>query len=181
MTHLKPGGQAFVVVPDGLLNQQAMLDYLKDECLVRCVVVLPSRTFYSTPKKTYILGIERKQEPSEVQNEPIFTYLVPEIGESRDTRRTPIDANDLKSMELAFRQFSADRYNYSAKGDPRCKLIDWDQFSKLTNWLVDRGWSHEEKVELGVAEEVYEVDAETLRDLVSEARESLDALLQELS
>lgn len=181
VSHLKPGGQAFVVVPDGLLNQEAMLAYIKEECYVRCVVALPSRTFYSTPKKTYILGIEKKHSVATEQTDPVFTYLISEIGESRDTRRVPIEANDMSTMEVAFRQFAADRAHFSAKEDPRCKLVPWDAFNKLGNWLVDRQWTREEKVELGVAEEVYEVDAETLRDLVTEARESLDALLEELA
>jgi type I restriction enzyme M protein len=178
--HLKPGGDAFVIVPDGLLNQHAMLAYLKEHCFIRCIVSLPSRTFYSTPKKTYILGIERKPDVATVQSDPVFTYLVSEIGESRDTRRVPIEANDLTTMEISFRQFSADRVNFSADSDPRCKLIDWSDFDELSNWLVDRRWTRDEKVDLGVAEELYEVDEETLRDLVGEAHTALYALLEEL-
>ena len=60
INHLKDNGEAFVVVPDGLLNQSPILEYIKAECDVLAVVALPSRTFYSTPKKTYIVGLRKK-------------------------------------------------------------------------------------------------------------------------
>ncbi|MBM7415831.1 MULTISPECIES: class I SAM-dependent DNA methyltransferase [Nocardiaceae] len=178
ISHLKPGGESFVVVPDGLLNQTSMLAYIKSECDVLCVVALPSRTFYSTPKKTYILGLRKKRDYT-VQSHGVFTYLVSEIGESRDTRRVPIDANDLLSMYGAFRFFRVEPKEYSSS-DPRFKLIEWAQFDEDTNWLVDRRWSHEEKVALGIVEEIFEVDAETFRSLVGAAKEALGTLLEEI-
>lgn len=179
INHLKPSGQSFVIVPDGLLNQGSILDYIKSECDVLSVVALPSRTFYSTPKKTYILGI-RKKDSARVQADPVFTYLVSEIGESRDTRRVAIQANDLTTMEQEFRYFNSSPNSYISS-DPRCKIIAWKDFDQLRNWLVDRNWSHEEKVALGIVEEVFEVDAETFRDLVGDAKAALDQLYKELA
>ncbi|WP_165906260.1 N-6 DNA methylase [Streptomyces sp. Z26] len=176
--HLKPGGQAFVVVPDGLLNQEPILAYITEECEVLCVAALPSRTFYSTPKKTYILGLKKKTSPGE-QKSPIFTYIVSEIGESRDTRRVAIEANDLHSMVREFAYFKAAPASYSPS-DPRCKIIDWSNFDGLSNWLVDRSWTHEEKVDLGVVEEIFEVDQDAFRALIGDARTALDDLLKEL-
>lgn len=177
--HLKAQGEAFVVVPDGLLNQSAMLEYIKSECVVLSVVALPSRTFYSTPKKTYILGLRRKADSGTPQTTPVFTYLVSEVGESRDMRRIRIDANDLTTMEEAFTFFRAAPERY-APTDPRCKIIEWAQFAELSNWLVDRVWSRGEKVTLGVVEETYEVDPAEFRSLVEEANEALAELLKEL-
>lgn len=177
--HLKPGGEAFVVVPDGLLNQAAILDYIKRDCEVLLIAALPSRTFYSTPKKTYVLGI-RKKAAVAVQPNPVLTYLVSEIGESRDTRRVPIQANDLDSLEQEFGFFRASPARYKST-DPRCKILQWKDFDGLRNWLVDRSWSHEEKVELGIVEEVFEVDPESFRALVADARAALDRLLAELA
>ncbi|MFE1728697.1 class I SAM-dependent DNA methyltransferase [Streptomyces bacillaris] len=176
--HLKPGGQAFVVVPDGLLNQEPILAYIKEECEVLCVAALPSRTFYSTPKKTYILGLKKKTAPRE-QKAPVFTYLVSEIGESRDTRRVAIEANDLHTMAREFAYFKAAPTGYNSS-DPRCKTIDWSKFDRLSNWLVDRSWTHEEKVDLGVVEEIFEVDQDAFRALIGDARTALDDLLKEL-
>ncbi len=176
--HLKPGGQAFVIVPDGLMNQASILKYIKAECLVRCVVALPSRTFYSTPKKTYILGLEKKHSPAHQQSEAIFTYLVSEIGESRDTRRVPIALNDLVEMEVLFAYFDANWGRFSTT-DRRCKILDWPTFSQLGNWLVDRQWTVNEKIALGIVDEAFEVDPDTFKSLVEDARGALDRLLRE--
>lgn len=179
VSHLKPGGQTLVVVPDGLLNQEPVLDYIKDSCFVRAVVALPSRTFYSTPKKTYILALEKKSSAGQVQTDRVFTYLVSEIGESRDSRRVPIDQNDLVAMQVAYSYFNTNRAGYTS-ADARCKVVDWDEFAPLTNWLVDRSWTHEEKVDLGVAEEAFEVDPESLAKLAQDAQAALADLVKEL-
>lgn len=173
--HLKPGGSALIVVPDGLLNQSAMIDYIKSTCQVLAIVALPSRTFYSTPKKTYILAIRRKMEGEGPQTLPVLTYLVSEIGESRDTRRVRINNNDLTTMELAYGYFRAAPDKF-VPTDPRCKILPWAQFNGLRTWLVDRLWTHEEKVELGIAEEVFEVDGETMEKMIDEATTALKAL-----
>jgi type I restriction enzyme M protein len=179
LNHLKPGGEAFVVVPDGLMNQEAMLASIKNECDVLSIVALPSRTFYSTPKKTYILGLRKKPEDRN-QSDPVFTYLVSEIGESRDTRRVPIDANDLTTMEQEFRFFRSSPDSY-ASNDARCKILPWAEFDEMRNWLVDRNWTHEEKVALGIVEENFEVDPDAFRDLVGDAKAALEGLLAELA
>jgi type I restriction enzyme M protein len=178
--HLKPGGEAFVIVPDGLMNQDSILGFVKQQCAVLAIVALPSRTFYSTPKKTYVLGL-RKKSPDDAQPlPPVFTYLVSEIGESRDTRRVQIPANDLTSMIEQFRVYRGAPELFRS-ADPRCKVVPWDQFDRLRNWLVDRTWSHQEKVALAIVEENFEVDAASFRDLVSDAKAALESLLAELS
>ena len=173
--HLKPGGEALIVAPDGLLNQAPMLDHIKATCDVLAIAALPSRTFYSTPKKTYILALRKKRDESKVQADPVFTYLVSEIGESRDTRRVPIADNDLEGMELAYGYFRSAPSKF-APTDPRCKVLKWDEFDTLRTWLVDRIWTHEEKVALGIAEEVFEVDGATMSKLIDEAASALQAL-----
>src|SRR5699024_2962788 len=104
--NLKPGGQALVIVPDGLLNQKSMLKYIKNQCIVQGIVSLPVRTFYATPKKTYILILEKKHD-NHMQNEPVFLYLASEIGETRDTKRFPIEENDLEEAVKLFNLFKA--------------------------------------------------------------------------
>ncbi|MGC3995168.1 MAG: N-6 DNA methylase [Propionicimonas sp.] len=181
VNHLKPKvGQAFVVVPDGLLNQAPILRFVEEKAMVRAIVALPSRTFYSTPKKTFILAVDAKPEPGVTQTEPVFTYLVSEIGESRDTRRIPINDNDLPTMREQFGYFSTNRAGYTSS-DPRCKIVAFDDLRGKGNWLIDRNWSAEEKVSLGIVEEAIEVDADTLKKLIDEARQSLEDLLGELA
>lgn len=65
INHLKPSGESFAIVPDGLLNQSAMLEYIKAQCDVLAVVALPSRTFYSTPKKNVHPRAPQEGEPNQ--------------------------------------------------------------------------------------------------------------------
>ncbi|MGH7296220.1 MAG: HsdM family class I SAM-dependent methyltransferase [Polyangiaceae bacterium] len=180
LNHLKLSGEAYVIVPDGLLNQSAMIDYIKERCLILAVVSLPSRTFYSTPKKTYVLALRRKPHDGQTQTEPVFTYFVSEIGESRDSRRVPIPTNHMLSMEREFAYFRTAPTRYKSS-DPRCKISSWAEFDTLKNWLVDRNWSMQEKVALGIVEESEEVDGEAFRKLVRDAKDALDQLYKELS
>ena len=74
--HLKPDGQALVIVPDGILNQISVLTWLQEHCVIQGIVSLPPRTFFSTPKQTYILSLRRKRSDEGVQLTPVFVYLV---------------------------------------------------------------------------------------------------------
>jgi len=155
--HLKNLGQALIVVPDGLLNQTPMLNHLKTHCFVEGVVSLPIRTFYATPKKTYILALIRKSDISEEQVHPVFTYLVSEIGETKDANRwTTEQKNDLIEMAAMFKQFKSNPEFFKSTVD-RCKIVPYATFSQETNWMVDRWWSREERVAMGVDEEISEI------------------------
>jgi len=176
VNNLKPGGEALVVVPDGLLHQRSMLDYLISKCFIRAVIALPSRTFYSTPKKTYILIFNRKDEDSPEQRDPVFAYFVSEMGESRDARRVPIAQNDLKDAVPLFKQFSAATDSFKTDS-PRCKIIPFDTFKSSRNWLVDRSWSKVERSALGMEEDQTEVDEEGFVELVKDAHEQIQNFL----
>lgn len=178
VNNLKPGGEALVIVPDGLLNQSSILDYLIEKCFIRAVVALPTRSFYSTVKKTYILVLNRKETVSDMQSDPIFTYLVSEIGESRDVRRVFIKSNDLDEMVTLFRQFSSSRSVFSTP-IPRCKIIPFKDFTNKGNWLIDRLWTKAEKADLGIEDEQFEINEEDFVDLVKEAQNKIQIFLKE--
>jgi len=177
VANLKPGGRALVIVPDGLMNQTDVLQRIKSECEVQSIVALPSRTFFSTPKKTYILQITKKTAPT-TQNSPIFTYLVSEIGESRDARRIPIPEDDLMTMLLEYRTFVARGEQYSST-DPRAKTIAWTEFDAMSQWLVERRWSPEERRALGLEDEPTEVDEPAFHDMIARAISDLTDYLRE--
>ena len=163
---LRPYGSAFVIVPDGLLNQSGMLQYIRQHCIVRGIVSLPTRTFYSTPKKTYILALERKPLGSSVvQTDPVFTYVISEIGESRDARRWNIDENHLPSMVGQFNQFKGSPGTFESS-DARCKIIAWRNFVQWQHWMIDRYWSRPELVALGAVDDTNELDLDSFNELV---------------
>lgn len=152
---LKPGGTAIAIVPDGLLNQEGMRRFLKEKCIVKAIISLPTRTFYATPKKTYILAFSKKQG-DEGQTAPVFAYLVSETGETRDANRWTQEENDLLEATSLYNQFKGAPHTFSSPSE-RCKIIAWNEFDTLEHWMIDRlCWSFEELQQLGVEQTVAE-------------------------
>lgn len=164
--NLKPEGQAIVVVPDGLLNQEPMLEYLKNHCFIEGVVSLPTRTFYSTPKKTYIICLRKKADLNEQQTSSVFAYLVSEIGETRDAKRWITKENDLDQLVNLFNQFKGSP-NYFTTDNKRCKVIKFEEFGEKTNWMIERWWSKDERVALGITSEANEITQAELIDKIT--------------
>ena len=164
--NLKPEGQAIVVVPDGLLNQEPMLEYLKTHCFIEGVVSLPTRTFYSTPKKTYIICLRKKADLNEQQTSSVFAYLVSEIGETRDAKRWITKENDLDQLVNLFNQFKGSP-NYFTTDNKRCKVIKFEEFGEKTNWMIERWWSKDERVALGITSEANEITQAELIDKIT--------------
>ena len=84
---LKPNGRAFVVVPDGFLYRPSDAElrrFLREQCTLDAIVSLPEKTFYTTTKKTYIIVFTKKEALSVTQEDPVFTYIVSNIGETLD-------------------------------------------------------------------------------------------------
>ena len=171
--NLKPRGMALMIVPDGLLNQPAILSYVQRECIIRGIISLPIRTFYSTPKKTYILVLMRNPRTEAVQTEPVFTYLASEIGETRDANRWPLDRNDLTEASVLYNQFKGGPAHFSAIGHPRCKIVPFVELQQRTHWLVDRWWNDDERRGLGLADELSVMSAGEFQEAVNELRSTL--------
>lgn len=177
--HLKPNGTAIVVVPDGLLLQKQMLDFMREHCEIQGIISLPTRTFYSTVQKTYILIIKKKDDPSSEQDTPTFAYLVSEIGESRDARRRPIDQNDLNEAVSLFNQFKGSPKTFTSTSK-RCKIVDSEWVANNRHWLIDKLWSSSELAALGIEDSHDEVDLDGLKTLVAEATQTLERLLKDM-
>ncbi len=179
---LKPGGKAFVVIPDGILNRQNdknLRKFILDECYIDGIISLPIKTFFTTPKKTYILAITKKTNKKDIQKKPVFTYLVSEIGESRDIYRFDIEQNDLQEAVKLFKGFKGSpEYFIENNSDKRCKIQSIDKFNPEQHWSVDRWWSKEEKIELGILEEDKIVGVQEFGELIGDISESLNEFSQ---
>lgn len=155
---LKPGGKAFIVVPDGTFNRQNdknLRQYILDECIIDGIISLPLNTFFTTNKKTYILAITKKKSKAEKQIEPVFTYLVSEIGESRDINRFDVEQNDLDVSIDFYNLFKGNKKGFAKiNTDKRCKVFDISLFVENVekSWIVDKWWNEEEKIEIGISE-----------------------------
>lgn len=179
---LKPGGKALIVVPDGSLkrtNDSKLRKFITDECLIDCIISLPRNTFFSTPQKTFILGITKKTDKSIAQNEPVFTYIVSDIGETLDVYRFDTENNQLDEAANLYNQFKGGKKYFKTK-DKRCKI---EPIKKLidsinTNWLIDDWWSKEEKIELKISEVEKVLD---LPELINEFKQLQDFLMSEIA
>lgn len=174
---LKPGGKAFIVVPDGIMNRgndKRLRDFILEECEIEAVISLPINTFFTTNKKTYILAITKKIpvildgiEVKEKQKNRVFTYLCSEIGESRDTYRFDIEQNDLAKAAGLFNMFKGAK-SYFTTDDNRCKIVDVDAFYSGAHWCVERWWTQEERIALGIEEESERVTLEGFAEMVDD-------------
>ena len=182
---LKPGGKAFVVIPDGLLNRQNdknMRQYILDECSIDALISLPLNTFFTTNKKTYILCLTKKDSKKQIKIEPVFTYLVSEIGETRDVYRFDMDQNDLNEAVTLFSFFKGNKEKFSEfNTDKRCKIIPNEYFSEnvSTNWIIDKLWSEKEKIELGIVERNESISLFDFSSIIDEISDTLKEFARE--
>jgi len=162
---LIPDGKAFIVLPQGVFDRipdKKLRKYITDECIIDGIISLPKKTFFRNQKKTYILAITKKggseKDKADIQKDPVFTYLVSTIGETLDVYRFELPNNDLDIAANLFNQFKNDKHHFKTD-DKRFKLQPAKMFThSQNNWDIDRLWSTEEKVALGI---------ETQRTIVS--------------
>ena len=167
---LKPTGRALMIVPDGLLmrhSEAGLRAHILKTCFLEAVISLPINTFYSTPKRTYVLVMRKKQSATDTQLHPVFTYLIGNIGETLDAKRFIISDNDLPPMASQFRLFQGSPSDF-ATIDPRCKLVPVEKFKRGDHWLVNKWWSLEERERLGDVEAEDFVDAGELSTLLKQ-------------
>ena len=91
---LKIGGQACVIVPDGVLENPsytALRQELLHRCDVQAVVSLPKFAFAPyTKEKTYALFFtKRSEQMTKVQRNPIWTYIIDYDGLANSDKRFP--------------------------------------------------------------------------------------------
>ena len=174
---LKPNGKAFVVVPDGIFSRQNdknLRSFILDECIIDGIISLPINTFFTTPKKTYILCITKKNSKLDQQMSPVFTYLVSEVGESRDINRFEIDQNDLNEAVILYGFFKGNKTDFeSINHDARCKVFPIDKFKPEIDWSIDKWWGKDEKIALGIEDELRSVNVLEFSSIISDVSDSL--------
>lgn len=186
---LKPSGKAFVVVPDGIMNRsndKKLRNFILDQCIVDAVISLPLNTFFTTNKKTYILALTKKAtvklngvDTREHQTTPVFTYFCSEIGETRDVYRFDIEQNDLEVASDLFNMFKGARSKFKTT-DKRCKIVSINTFYESNHWSVDRWWTREEKIALGIEEEEKAIDLSTYISMINDTSATLTESIEPL-
>ena len=179
---LKPGGKAFIVVPDGIMNRindKSLRKFIRDECYIDGVISLPVKAFFTSMKKTYILILTKKDNTIAVQTSPVFTYLVNDIGETLDSYRFEIPENDLIEAVNLYNQFKGSR-TYFKSPSLRCKIQPISAFEPDKNWSVDRWWSKDEKVKLGIIEEEDTISLTDFSALLDEISTTINEYQEEI-
>jgi len=179
---LKPGGKAFIVVPDGIMNRandKRLRDFILDECNINAIISLPLNTFFTTNKKTYIMALTKKIPVTlnglitkNRQMTPVFTYFCSEIGETRDVYRFDIGQNDLDVAATLYNSFKGIQKQLPVV-DKRCKIVSIDEFYNTSHWSIERWWTREEKVELGIEGEVDSISIEEFISVIDDTAMTL--------
>lgn len=163
---LKDDGQAFIIVPEGFMYRLQDIDlrqFMLDECYINGIISLPLNTFFSTNKKTYILALTKKKQQEKLrQTSPIFTYLCSSTGETLDVNRFDSQENDLADAAYEYHSFKGNKKLYKERiengkiDNPRLKILNIDWFENNINksWIIDNNWSDDEKIALGIKEEI---------------------------
>jgi type I restriction enzyme M protein len=184
--NLNKEGKAFVIVPHSIFNvsqNQKLRQFILKQCFLDGIISLPSKTFFNTPQKTYILIITKKQN-NEKQLNPVFTYLVNNIGETLDINRFEIEGkSDLEKAKDLFNAFKGSPQTFPIKeiGDKRCKISEINYFESNKNWIIENLWTKEEKIELGIEEEIEEIDIDEFQNRLKEAQEEISQQIQNIS
>ncbi len=154
---LKPGGQAYLIIPDGLLGRvggKKLRNFILQQCYLDAIVSLPVRTFFANWENTYIFVISKKHDIKITQTNPVFTYLVSNIGERlTSVKREQIADDDLPEMESLFRIFvGAPSVTKKILEDQskRCKIQSFEKVRDAPHWVIDRWWTRAERVALGI-------------------------------
>lgn len=180
---LKPGGKAFIIIPDGILGRMVssskkLREYILENCYLDAIVSLPVRVFFANYEHTYILALTKKEDKVIKQDFPVFSYLVSNIGEKlTSVKRESIDDNDLPEMVRLFKIYVAARTECREileRESLRCKIIDIGKFSSEGHWVIDRWWTEEEKIKIGLFETVKPVTKAELDDAISIFQEALN-------
>lgn len=176
--NLKDNGRALIVVPDGILSRssdESLRNFIKENCIIQGIISLPVRTFFATPKQTYILILTKKTNKYQ-QTSPVFTYLVSEIGETRDANRFEDGVeNHLIEATNLFNQFKGAPGSFVSHS-LRCKIQPFDRFNADHHWLVDRWWSLEEKKALGIEDEVSQISETGFIDILTDIENSFSEM-----
>ncbi len=164
------GGIANVVLPDGIfanIGNKRLKHELKKMCYIESIISLPRNTFFNTSKKTYILTIRKKSqreiEVGEKQQRPVFTYICNSIGETLDKDRfDEPENNDLHEAVCKYNNFKnlsedmrdQEPFKSYFSQDLRFKAISFQNFSDDASWIIENWWSDEEKIALGIKDQV---------------------------
>lgn len=189
---LKKNGEANIVLPDGIftnIGNSKLKKFILNSCFIESIISLPVGTFFTTPKKTFILTLHKRNEQEEnvKQPYPVYSYLCSSIGETMDSYRFDIEDNDLHDCVELYSLYKNNKdlplVLQQVESNPRAKLIDIEHFDSESNWDINLCWSDDEKEKLGIkkADNVMSLNEfhsfiDELIDDINEYKETIECL-----
>lgn len=158
---IKPNGIANIVLPDGIftnVGNKRLHEFITTNCYIEAIISLPINTFFNTPKKTYIMTLRKKRDVAQIQDYPIFAYYCASIGETLDVYRFDTDDNGFQTAVNKYNLFRSckdknkidDYLKPIFEDDLKLKLFTINSFAEHTAWDIEKRWTDEEKVKMGV-------------------------------
>lgn len=189
---LKKNGEANIVLPDGIftnIGNSKLKKFILNSCFIESIISLPVGTFFTAPKKTFILTLHKRNEQEEnvKQPYPVYSYLCSSIGETMDSYRFDIEDNDLHDCVELYSLYKNNKdlplVLQQVESNPRAKLIDIEHFDSESNWDINLCWSDDEKEKLGIkkADNVMSLNEfhsfiDELIDDINEYKETIECL-----
>ena len=78
-----------------------------------------------------------------------------------------------------FNQFKGAKNSFKTESK-RCKLQDIERFDSASYWSVDRWWSKEEKIELGIEEEETILTLEEFEERINDTSKKIEEIRKKI-
>jgi len=105
------------------------------------------------------------------------------MGESRDVYRFDIEQNDLSEAVTLYSFFKGNKSNFAKiNSDNRCKIFPFKKFEENIekSWIIDKWWTEDEKIEIGISEKKEKVGLLEFSSLVEDIAVSISGFQEEI-
>lgn len=139
---LVEGGEAAIVLPDGVLETPTRSDFrqkLLQHADILSIISLHEFVFRPyTTEKTYVLFIQKKQkdEVGRIQKKPIWLYLLENDGFQKGDKRYEINENDLPDLVANYMRSIAKGQN---KFVEMCDINEDNFFNLMVEYHIPQG------------------------------------------
>ena len=145
---LKPWGKAFVIVPDSLLSQKAILNHVKQKCVVHAIVSFQFGRFMPHRRKPTSSPLKKREMTGPRRQHQCLPTSYRKLGDLV----TPKDMRSMTINCVTWHHYSANlrvllQHLYPMIKDAR--LFHFSVSTVKLSWQVDQWWCDEEKECLG--------------------------------